>query len=137
MPIREIKRLGLLGLSALLCAAVTFGSERVLAADPTPEEQAKALANVPKGALQYYDGYWYASNVIADPLKNFTPHKAPWQICHNDSYLGNSWRANLVAELRALTSQLAKQGLAKENLIVTNSNGDVNVELSQLKTQIA
>src|ERR1700733_10085992 len=55
----------------------------------------------------------------------------------HDSYLGNSWRANLVAELQDLTSQLAKQGLAKDKLIVTNSNGDINLELTQLKTQIA
>ena len=59
----------------------------------------------------------------------------PWQICHNDSYLGNSWRANLVAELKALTKQLADQGLAKPDLIVTNSNGDINLELPQLKAR--
>ena len=52
-------------------------------------------------------------------------------------YLGNSWRANLVAELKALTKQLADQGLAKPDLIVTNSNGDINLELSQLKAQVA
>jgi ribose transport system substrate-binding protein len=107
------------------------------AADPTPEQQAQALASVPKDALQYYQGYWYATKIIADPLKNWQPHKPPWQICHNDSYLGNSWRANLVAELKALTAQLAEQGLAKKDLIVTNSNGDINLELSQLKAQVA
>jgi ribose transport system substrate-binding protein len=36
-----------------------------------------------------------------------------------------------------VTSQLAKRGLAKDKLIVTNSNGDINLELTQLKTQIA
>ncbi len=137
MPMREIRWLRLLGLSALLCFAVTFGSERASAADPTPEEQAKALQNVPADAVQYYEGYWYASDIISNPLKDFEPHKAPWQVCHNDSYLGNSWRANLVAGLRALTGQLADQGLAKPDLIVTNSNGDVNVQLSQLRAQAA
>ena len=97
---------------------------------PTPEQQAAALANVPKDAQQYYQGYWYSTKIVADPLANWQPHKAPWQICHNDSYLGNSWRANLVAELQDLTSQLAKQGLAKDKLIVTNSNGDINLELT-------
>ena len=104
---------------------------------PSKEQQEKDLANVPKDALQYYQGYWYASDIISDPLKNWTPHKGPWQICHNDSYLGNAWRANLVAELKNLTTQLAKQGLAKPDLIVTNSNGDINVQLSQLRAQVA
>jgi ribose transport system substrate-binding protein len=106
------------------------------AAAPTQAEQAQALQNVPQAARQYYQGYWLVSNIVNNPLKDWHPHRPPWQVCHNDSYLGNSWRANLVAELRALTGQLAKQGLAKPNLIVTNSNGDINLELSQLKTEV-
>ena len=123
----------------MLCATV-FAADTisaVKAADPTPEEQAKALEAVPPDARKYYGGYWYATELVADPFANFKPHPAPWQICHNDSYLGNSWRANLVAELKALTKQLADQGLAKPDLIVTNSNGDINLELTQLKAQIA
>jgi ABC-type sugar transport system substrate-binding protein len=92
---------------------------------------------VPADAQKYYGGYWYAGNVVADPFADWKPHPPPWQICHNDSYLGNSWRANLVAELKALTKQLADQGLAKPDLIVTNSNGDINLEVSQLKAQVA
>ncbi len=131
-----------LAISALLCAAALIGplTTTTNAAEtpaPSAEEQAKILANVPKDDLQYYVGYWYTGPLFQNPLKDFTPHPPPWQICHNDSYLGNQWRANLVAELKLLTGQLAKQGLAKENLIVTNSNGDVNLELSQLKAQVA
>lgn len=129
-----------LRLFAALCAAALVGPISAIAAEtpaPSKDEQAQILTNVPKDDLQYYAGYWYTGPLFADPLKNFQPHKPPWQICHNDSYMGNHWRANLVAELKLLTSQLAKQGLAKDNLIVTNSNGDVNLELSQLKTQIA
>jgi ribose transport system substrate-binding protein len=107
------------------------------AADPSSEEQTKTLAAVPTDAQKYYGGYWYAGNVVADPFAEWKPHPPPWQICHNDSYLGNSWRANLVAKLKALTKQLADHGLAKPDLIVTNSNGDINLELSQLKAQVA
>src|ERR1700690_2798143 len=83
-------------------------------ADPTPAQQAEDLANVPKDAQQYYQGYWFATKkIVNDPLANWKPHSAPWQVCLNESYMGNSWRANLVAELRLLTTQLAKQGLAK------------------------
>jgi ribose transport system substrate-binding protein len=125
-------RVATLGLIGGLLSSQAFADD-----GPTPEQQAAALANVPKDAQQYYQGYWYSTKIVTDPLANWQPHKAPWQICHNDSYLGNSWRANLVAELQDLTSQLAKQGLAKDKLIVTNSNGDINLELTQLKTQIA
>jgi ribose transport system substrate-binding protein len=121
----------------LVAALALLASQALADESPTPEQQAAALANVPKDAQQYYQGYWYSTKLVADPLANWQPHKAPWQICHNDSYLGNSWRANLVAEMQELTSQLAKQGLAKDKLIVTNSNGDINLELTQLKTQIA
>jgi ribose transport system substrate-binding protein len=128
-----------LGLIGALAAALPglLSSQAFADETPTPEQQAAALANVPKDAQQYYQGYWYSTKIVADPLANWQPHNAPWQICHNDSYLGNSWRANLVAELQDLTSQLAKQGLAKDKLIVTNSNGDINLELTQLKRQIA
>jgi ribose transport system substrate-binding protein len=123
-----------LGLAAWLAVPAGLAAA---AEDPSPEQQAKDLANVPKDKQQYYQGYWYATKLVNDPLKNWQPHKQPWQVCHNDSYLGNSWRANLVAELRLQTAALAKQGITKENLIVTNSNGDINLELSQLKAQVA
>jgi hypothetical protein len=129
-------RAATLGLIGALAVALLLSSEVLADESPTPEQQAAALASVPKDAQQYYQGYWYSTKIVADPLANWQPHKAPWQICRNDSYLGNSWRANLVAELQDLTSQLAKQGLAKDKLIVTNSNGDINLELTQLKTQI-
>ena len=123
---------------SLLLALFSLGGVAASkAADPSPEEQKKTLSAVPADAQKYYGGYWYAGNVVADPFADWKPHPPPWQICHNDSYLGNSWRANLVAELKALTKQLADQGLAKPDLIVTNSNGDINLELSQLKAQVA
>ncbi len=119
-----------------VCAFALTQISPTYAADPTPAEQAQALANVPKAAAKYYSGYWYSTDIVSDPLHDWKPHPPPWQVCHNDSYLGNAWRANLVAELKALVSQLAKQGLAKDNLIVTNSNGDINLELSQLKAEV-
>ncbi len=72
-----------------LAFASGFLSSQVLADEsPTPEQQAAALANVPKDAQQYYQGYWNSTKLVADPLANWQPHKAPWQICHNDPILG-------------------------------------------------
>lgn len=127
----------LLPLCVALFVAGGMSSTMAGVKTPTKAEQAKALAPVPKDVRQYYSGYWYMSDLIADPFANWKPHSPPWQICHNDSYLGNNWRANLVAELKAVAKQLAAQGLAKPNVIVTNSNGDINLELTQLKAEIA
>lgn len=126
---------------AVAGSAIALGLAQIGAAQaadaPTAEEQAEALKNVPEEARQYYGGYWYTTDLVSNPLENFQPNPTPWQICHNDSYLGNSWRANLVKELEMLTQQLVDQGLAEGELIVTNSNGDINLELTQLKSQIA
>ncbi|RVB27599.1 hypothetical protein EN904_27095 [Mesorhizobium sp. M7A.F.Ca.CA.001.07.2.1] len=134
---RAVRFARVITVAACTAAFSLVGLAASHAADPTAEEQAAALAAVPKEAQKYYGGYWYATNTVADPFANWKPHAPPWKICHNDSYLGNSWRANLVAELKALTKQLADQGLAEPELNVTNSNGDINLELTQLKAQIA
>ncbi len=138
MPIQVVRHFWVASLG-LMCPLVLAGG--TLAADapaaPSAEQQAKELSNVPKGALEYYQDYWYATKIVNNPLANFTPHKKPWQMCHNDSYLGNSWRANLIAEMKKVVSELAKQGIAKDNLIITNSNGDINLELSQLNAEVA
>ncbi len=129
-----------LGLAAVFGGAVTVAQSPALAQvppEPSAEQKAKDLANVPPDALQYYEGYWFAGPIINDPLKDWKPNPPPWQICLNESYMGNSWRANLAAELKLLTEQLAKQGLAKPELNITNSNGDINLELTQLKAQVA
>lgn len=107
------------------------------AANSTNASQAEALKSVPPAAAKYYEGYQFSTTLVAHPLQGWTPHPAPWQICHNDSYLGNQWRANLIAELKSLVAQLADQGLAKKKVIITNSNGDVNLELTQLKAEVA
>jgi ribose transport system substrate-binding protein len=129
-------------LSSLLALGwlVSATADRAFAADvvtPGDADKEKVMSEAPPGARQYYDGYWFSPPIIADPLTNWQPHKPPWQFCHNESYLGNSWRAALLDEVKKGVTQLAKQGLAKPDVMVTNSNGDINVELTQLRSQIA
>jgi ribose transport system substrate-binding protein len=68
--------LGLIGALAIalpgLLTSQAFADE-----SPTPQQQAAALANVPKDAQQYYQGYWYSTKLVTDPLANWQPHKAP------------------------------------------------------------
>ena len=127
------------GIAAIFAAAVMAGAPALAQVPdtPSPEQQAQDLANVPEGALEYYEGYWFAGPIISDPLKDWQPNPPPWKICLNESYMGNAWRANLAAQLEMLTQQLVDQGLAEPGLNITNSNGDINLQLTQLRTQVA
>lgn len=138
MP-RTVARTFWIAAIGLICPLWLAGTSLAIDTPTAPSagQQAKELSHVPKGALQYYQDYWYATKIVNDPLAAFAPHKKPWQFCHNDSYLGNSWRANLIGEMKRVVSELAKQGVAKDNLIITNSNGDINLELSQLNAEVA
>jgi ribose transport system substrate-binding protein len=102
----------------------------------TDAEHQQGLQMVPEAARQYYDGYWYFSKVGKNPYENWQPKKAPWQFCYNDSYQGNSWRAAALAEYQKLVAQYADAGLAKKDLIVTNSDNNINVQLSQLNNLV-
>jgi ABC-type sugar transport system substrate-binding protein len=64
-------------------------------------------------------------------------HAGPWQFCHSDSYSGNSWRANVVAELEKQVAAFSKAGLAKGKLIETNANGDTNTQLTQINSLVS
>jgi ribose transport system substrate-binding protein len=119
---------------------VSATADRAFAADvvaPGYADKEKVMSEAPPGARQYYDGYWFSPPIIPDPLTNWQPHKQPRQFCHNESFLGKSSRAALLDEVKKGVAQLAKQGLAKPDVMVTNSNGDINVELTQLHLQIA
>jgi ribose transport system substrate-binding protein len=100
-----------------------------------PEHEA-ALQPIPKDQHKYYDGYWYFATVGANPYQNWTPPKGPVKFCYNDSYQGNNWRAAALAEYQKLVAQYAKSGVAKPGLIVTNSNNNIDVQLSQLNNLV-
>ncbi|HTW26819.1 MAG TPA: substrate-binding domain-containing protein [Acetobacteraceae bacterium] len=120
--------IALLGLLGTAPPAASAANDR--------EAHAQALQDVPAAMRSYYDGFWYFSAVLPDPYESWTPPKAPVQFCYNDSYQGNSWRAAALAEYQKLVADFAKAGLAKPNLIVTNSNNNIDVQLSQLQNQI-
>jgi ABC-type xylose transport system substrate-binding protein len=56
-----------------------------------------------------------------------SPTRSP--VGSRTSHRGSSVTTNRV-------TQLAKQGLAKPDVMVTNSNGGINLELTQLRSQI-
>jgi ribose transport system substrate-binding protein len=125
----------LLGLGAW---AVGFGggpvsvSSAATIQEPTKAEQTAALAHVPAAARQYYDHYWYNAPVAADPYAGWTPPPPPWQVCDSDSMLGTSWRTDLLNELKKLNAQYHKAGLTKADVLVTDSNNNISVQLTQV-----
>jgi ribose transport system substrate-binding protein len=130
--------------AAVASGALIFPSVASLAAETsivsleglklaTPnEEQKDALNRLPESLRPFYEGYWLLAKIGQNPYADWTPPKAPWKFCYNDSYQGNSWRQQALEKYKALVEDYKKQGLASGDLVVTNSNNDINVQLSQL-----
>ncbi len=98
-------------------------------AEDTPAVHEKTVQMIPADLQKYYEGYWYFSKVGANPYANWTPPAPPWQFCFNTFYQGNSWQTSALAEYKKLVDQYAKAGLAKPDLIVSDSNTNVDVQL--------
>jgi ribose transport system substrate-binding protein len=123
-------------LFAMLAVALLLtGTLAPVRAADDPEHE-RALQKIPQDQHKYYDGYWYFATIGENPYQNWTPPKGPVQFCYNDSYQGNNWRAAALAEYQKLVAQYAKAGLAKPDLIVTNSNNNIDVQLSQLNNLV-
>jgi len=116
---------------ALAGEASSVSLEGLKLATPSAEQKA-ALDLLPESLRPYYTGYWMLANLDPNPYANWTAPKAPWKFCYNDSYQGNSWRQNALDKYKALVDEYKKKGLATGDLVVTNSNNDINVQLSQL-----
>lgn len=114
---------------------IAIGAECALAANevpaPSADEQQAAMATVPQQARTYYDHYWYNAPVAPNPYANWTPPPPPWQFCLNDSMLGTSWRTDLLKELKKLNAQYHAAGLTKPDVLVTDSNNNISVQLTQ------
>jgi ribose transport system substrate-binding protein len=123
-----------LGLAVALAAPPSFAADEMKA--PSAAEQQKALSLVPAGARASYDHYWTFSPIFANPYANWTPPKAPWQVCESDSNLAQSWRADLYSELQKLNAQYNKAGLTKDKVIVTDSNNNISVQLTQFNNLV-
>jgi ribose transport system substrate-binding protein len=99
---------------------------------------AGSISLVPQQDQKYYDQWQGFSTLLADPYASWTPPKPPWQICYNESYLGNAWREESLSEFKKLLGEYQKLGLAKSGAPnVTDSNNSTPLELSQLDSQVS
>jgi ribose transport system substrate-binding protein len=115
-----------------LGAAMGFGDKQSFAAgEPTQAEQDAALSHIPAAARQYYDHYWYNAPITGNLYANWTPPPPPWQFCLSDSMLGTSWRTDLLNEMKKINAQLHAAGLAKAEVLSTDSNNNIGIQLTQ------
>jgi ribose transport system substrate-binding protein len=119
----------LAAIGVLLLSASAFGASRT--------STASGIGLVPSSARQYYYAWQTFSTLHPDPYVSWKAPKAPSKFCYNESYLGNAWRQEALAEYTKLVGQLQKSGVAaKGKLNVTNSDNNVPLQLSQLNTQV-
>lgn len=118
-----------------LAAESAVSLEGLNLAEPN-QEQADAMQLLPSSLRPYYIGYWMLAPLAANPYADWTAPPKPWKFCYNDSYQGNSWRQAALDRYRELVSEAKSEGLAKDDLTVTNSNNDINVQLGQLNNLV-
>lgn len=143
---RTVKLSAAAGLTALAClvsacaggttSSSSTGSSGSSSAAASQQASATGAVPswIPKSVASLYPGYQYFSKLQHDPYPSYKPPSPPWQFCYNSTYLGNAFQQGVVSELQRLVKQYHKAGLAKNNLIVTNSNNSPVQELSQLNT---
>lgn len=130
-----------LALPVALCSVAVVSASAAANASSTKQmsgstREAITLSTLPTSVQQYYKGYQYFTKLLPDPYSSWTPPSPPWKFCENDSYLGNTWRAQSLAEYKKLVAEYQKAGLAKGGLTVTNSDNNVELQLSQLNTLV-
>ncbi len=143
--------LAVVAVVATLAAACSAGSGTT--SGPTasgsassPAASAGASASAPSGALaldslpasvqQYYGSYETFTELYPDPYKGWNPPAPPWKFCLNDSYEGNDWRQGNLAELQRQVKLYETAGLANGDLVVTNSDNQIALQLSQFSTLV-
>jgi len=125
---------------AMAFAVLAIGSVVTAAgasAQPAARHGEMSLNALPASVRQYYQGYQYFTKLLPDAYSSWKPPATPSKFCYNESYLGNTWRQGSLAEYQRLVHQYQKAGLAKGGLTVTNSNGNVDLQLSQLNTLVS
>ena len=115
-----------------LGAAIGFGDKQSSAVgEPTQAEQDAALAQCAGGGAAILRPLLVQCADIGDLYANWTPPPPPWQFCLSDSMLGTSWRTDLLNEMKKINSQIHAAGLAKAEVLVTDSNNNIGIQLTQ------
>jgi ribose transport system substrate-binding protein len=94
-------------------------------------------SKIPKVARASYDGYQFTAPLLTNPYASWKPPSGPVKFCLNESYEGNIWRQQVLAQYKRLVGQYAKAGLAKPGLQATNSNNNAALQITQYNSLVA
>ncbi|OJU80838.1 MAG: hypothetical protein BGO11_19785 [Solirubrobacterales bacterium 70-9] len=72
-----------------------------------------------------------------NPYANWNPPKAPWKFCLSAGYLKNTFRQEELASEKENVEKLEQEGLATGGLTVLDSNGDLNLQTSQINQLVS
>jgi ribose transport system substrate-binding protein len=79
--------------------------------------------------------YTAAVDVAPSKFSDFKAPAKPWRWCHSESYMGNPWRVTFNNELARLVDATKQSGDVSE-FVVSDSNGDVTQQISQIRAFI-
>ncbi|MGA2528762.1 MAG: substrate-binding domain-containing protein [Acidimicrobiales bacterium] len=101
-----------------------------------PPDPSGVLKTLPQSVLENYNNYLPMS-AITSPWKNFSTKmpKGGYVIGYSNSYSGNYWRADLLAELNHDFAIAKKAGLVSK-FIVSDSNLNNAVQIQQVRSMI-
>jgi ribose transport system substrate-binding protein len=120
------------GTAAKSSATAASGSASA-APEPSSSVSSTIIGSLPSSVRGFYANI--TEPVNASPYASFTPPKAPWNVCFEDSYEGNSWRINVRTQLAALAKSFETAGKVA-SFSYSVSNDSPTLEDSQLRTFI-
>ena len=103
------------------------------APEPSSSVSSALISSLPSSVRGFYTDI--TEPVNASPYASFTPPKAPWNVCFEDSYEGNSWRITVRTQLAALAKSFEASGKVA-SFSYSVSNDSPTLEDSQLRTFI-
>jgi len=103
-----------------------------IAAPSLAQDRAALLGKLPAELQSLYTD---AIEVGPSAYDNFTPKAKPSVWCHSESYMGNPWRVTMNGELKRLADVAIAAGDLSE-FVVSDSNGDVTQQISQIRSFI-
>ncbi|KXF74978.1 ribose ABC transporter substrate-binding protein [Paramesorhizobium deserti] len=96
------------------------------------QDRAELIGALPEKLQALYTD---AIEVGPSMYSDFKAPAKPWRWCHSESYMGNPWRVTFNDELKRLVEGAKSAGDVSE-FVVSDSNGDVTQQISQIRAFI-
>lgn len=117
------------GFGLAMCAVSALALSTGMA---SADERSDALGALPEDIQALYTA---PVDVAPAMLADLQAPEQPWVWCHSESYMGNPWRVTFNDELARLVKGAEDAGAVSE-FVVSDSNGDVTQQISQMRAFI-